>query len=63
MQVDTYPEYLRIKDCAKLLSCSQSCIWRLLKNGDLTSYKLSPKVTVIKRSELNEYVQSRVKTA
>jgi excisionase family DNA binding protein len=61
MQVDTL--YYRPKDAAKYLSVSESCIWQLLKKGDLTSYKLSPKVTVLKKSELDEYVQSRVNIA
>lgn len=62
MQADT-DSYVRVRDCAKLLSCSESCVWQLLKRGDLISYKLSPKVTVLKKSEVVEYVQSRVKTA
>lgn len=55
--------WVRPKEAARHLSVSESCIWQLLKRGELTSYKLSPKVTVLKKSELNEYVQSRVKTA
>ncbi|WP_366887821.1 helix-turn-helix domain-containing protein [Sulfuricurvum sp.] len=61
MQVD--PVWYRPKDAARYLSVSESCIWQLLKRGDLTSYKLSPKVTVLKKSELDEYVQSRVNIA
>lgn len=60
---DDTDSYMRVRDCAKFLSCSESCIWQLLKRGDLTSYKLSPKVTVLKKSEVDEYVQSRMKTA
>lgn len=63
MQVDTYPEYLRPKDAARYISSSESFVWQALKRGDLISYKLSPKVTVLKKSELDEYVQSRVNTA
>lgn len=61
MQVEIF--WLRPKDAAKYLSVSESCIWQLLKRGDLTSYKLSPKVTVLKKSELDEYVQSRMNIA
>ena len=61
MQAETF--WLRPKDAAKYLSVSESCIWQLLKRGDLTSYKLSPKVTVLKKSALDEYVQRCMKTA
>jgi excisionase family DNA binding protein len=60
---DTGTIWVRPKEAARHLSVSESCIWQLLKRGDLTSYKLSPKVTVLKKSELDKYVQSRVKTA
>lgn len=61
MQVDTL--WLRPKDAAKYLSVSESCIWQLLKKKILTSYKLSPKVTVLKKSALDEYIQSQAKIA
>lgn len=61
MQVDTF--WLRPKEAARHLSVSESCIWQLLKKKVLTSYKLSPKVTVLKKSELDEYVQSRMNIA
>jgi excisionase family DNA binding protein len=60
MQADTH---FRPKEAAKYLGVSESCIWQLLKRGDLTRYKLSPKVTVLKKSELDEYVQRCMKTA
>jgi excisionase family DNA binding protein len=61
MQVDAF--WLRPKSAAKYLSVSESCIWQLLKKKILTSYKLSPKVTVLKRSDLDEYIQSQAKIA
>lgn len=56
-------EFYRPKEAATYLSVSESCIWQLLKRGDLTSYKLSPKVTVLKKSELDAFVQSRMNIA
>lgn len=54
---------LRPRAASKYLSMSESGLWQLLKKGVLVSYKLSPKVTVLKKSELDEYVQRCMKTA
>jgi predicted DNA-binding transcriptional regulator AlpA len=54
---------LRPRAASRYLSMSESGLWQLLKRGDLISYKLSPKVTVLRKSELDEYVQRCMKTA
>lgn len=54
---------LRPRAASRYLSMSESGLYQLLKKGVLVSYKLSPKVTVLKKSELDEYVQRCMKTA
>lgn len=60
MQTDTH---FRPKEAAKYLALSESGLWQLLKKGVLVSYKLSPKVTVLKKTELDEYIQRCMKIA
>ena len=49
---------LRSKDAAALLGISQSTLWRWSKNGLLHPIRIGQRVTVWKRSELEELLNS-----
>lgn len=51
--------YLRAKDGKNYLSCSLSHFWALVKTGEIPSYKISPRVTVFKRDDLDKYLNSK----
>ena len=51
---------LRVKEVAKYLAMSKSNVWKLTSDGVLKSYKLSPKVTVWKINELDEYIAQKI---
>ena len=53
-------KYLRVKEAAELIGVGKSTIWLYAKRGEITSYKLSEKVTVFKQSELLAWVESRL---
>ena len=52
--------YVRPREGASIIGVGLSTIWWYIKNGKLKSYKLSDKVTVLKRSELKMFVESRL---
>jgi excisionase family DNA binding protein len=53
-------KYLRVKKAADFLNCSVSHVWNLVKAGELTTIKLSPRVTVFSIDILEAYVSSKV---
>lgn len=56
-------EYLRDKQAAEFLGVGTSTIWLYSKQGKLKAIKLSERVTVWAKSELNAFVLSRVQSA
>ena len=50
--------FLRIPFGAKAISISESHLWTLIREGIIPSYKISNKITLVKSSELIEYVES-----
>ena len=50
--------YLRAKEASKLIGVGLSTIWLYAKQGKIAAYKLSDKVTVFKRSELEAFIES-----
>lgn len=56
-------EYLRDKQAAEYLGVGTSTIWLYTKQGKLKAIKLSERVTVWSKSELNAFVLSRVQSA
>ena len=53
-------KYLRVKQTAAYLNCSASHVWNLVKSGELTTIKLSPRVTVFSIDMLESYVSSKI---
>jgi len=56
-------EYLRDKQAAEYLGVGTSTIWLYTKQKKLKAIKLSERVTVWAKSELNAFVLSRVQSA
>jgi len=48
-------ENYRPKEAATYLGVSLPTIWRYIKNGKLTAHKLSDRVTIIHRLELEKF--------
>ena len=49
--------FVRVAEASKVFSLSQSHLWSLISKNILKAYKPSPKVTLLKVSELIEYVE------
>ena len=56
-------EYLRDKQAAEYLGVGTSTIWLYTKQGKLKAIKLSERVTVWSKTELNAFALSRVQSA
>jgi len=50
-------KYYRPKEVAEYLSIGLSTVWHMVKNGKLTSIKISPKVTVFDKNEIDGLVK------
>ena len=53
-------ENMRAKDAAKYLACGISTPWLWNKQGKVKVYKLSDRVTIFKRSELETFINASV---
>jgi len=51
-------ENLRVKDVAKMLNVSVSTVWQYVKQGRFNYTKLSPKVTIFKKSDIENFLNS-----
>ena len=50
-------QFYRPKEVAEYLSIGLSTVWSMVKSGRLTSIKLSPKVTVFDKNEIDSLVK------
>lgn len=63
MTTDNTPqqvENMRAKEAAKYLACGISTLWLWVKQDKLKAYKLSDRVTIFKRSELDAFINASV---
>lgn len=51
---------LRVNQVKDKLGISKSQVWHLTKIGELKSYSLSPRVTVWKLEDIENYISSKV---
>jgi excisionase family DNA binding protein len=58
LMVDLSILFYRIPEAAKAVSISKSQMWSLIREGAIPSYKMSEKITLVKSSELFQYVES-----
>ncbi len=50
-------EYIRIKDITNSFGISKSHCWDLIAKGELKAFRPSPKVTLIKVSDMVNYIE------
>jgi excisionase family DNA binding protein len=46
---------LRVRDCARMLNCSQRSIWRMLDRGELTRIRVGKSVRV-ESAEIQQFI-------
>jgi len=56
-------EHFRAKEAAKYLGVGLSTIWLYIKQEKLKAYKLSDRVTIIKKSDLDSLINANVEVA
>jgi len=49
-------ENYRAKEACKYLSIGESTLWLYVRQGKVKTVKLSPRVTIFKRSELDRFI-------
>lgn len=49
---------LRPKDAAKYLSVGLSTLWLYVKQGKIKSYKISDRVTILKKEDLDGFINA-----
>ena len=52
--------YMRAKQAAKYLGVGLSTIWLYVKQGKITSIKLSERVTIFKKEELDRFIDEGI---
>jgi len=55
--LDNSNPYLRPQDAAKYIGVCKATLWSYIKAGKLTAHKISSRVTVIEKSELDALVK------
>ncbi len=50
-------ENMRAKEVANYLGIGLSTVWLYAKQGKITAYKLSPRVTIFKKDELDAFIK------
>lgn len=53
-------ETMRVDEVATYLSIGKSTVWLYAKKGLLKPIKLSPRVTVFKKSDVDAFIASRI---
>ncbi|QNK85602.1 helix-turn-helix domain-containing protein [Aliarcobacter cryaerophilus] len=49
--------FARVSEAAEIFSLSKSYIWSLLASGQLKFYKISPKITLIKITDMFDFIK------
>ena len=56
-------ENMRAKEVAKYLQCGLSTVWLWNKQNKIKAYKISDRVTIFKRSEIDAFINASVEVA
>ena len=59
--VESKSTLMRVDDVAKYLAMSKSNVWKLTADGIFKNYKLSDRVTVWKKEDLDDYIKNAIK--
>lgn len=62
-QSDTAKQSYRAKEAAEYLGVSPSTIWLYAREGKLTAIKLSTRVTIFKKEDLDRFINANVEVA
>ena len=49
-------ENMRAKEASQFLACGKSTLWLWVKQGKIKGYRISDRVTIFKRSELEAFI-------
>ena len=53
-------ENMRAKEAHQFLGCGLSTLWLWVKQGKIKAYRISERVTIFKRSELEAFINASV---
>ena len=56
-------ENMRAKEAHLFLGCGLSTLWLWVKQGKIKAYRISERVTIFKRSELEAFINASVEGA
>jgi excisionase family DNA binding protein len=56
-------ENFRAKDASKYLGIGRSTIWQYVRQGKLKAYKLSERVTIFKKEDLDNFINGTLEMA
>lgn len=56
-------ETMRAKDAHKYIGVGLSTLWMYVKQDKIKAYKLSDKVTIFKKSDLDEFISKAVEVS
>ena len=56
--MDNIIQNYRAKDAHKYLGCGLSTLWLYVKQGKIKAYKLSERVTIFKKDELDAFINA-----
>ncbi len=54
---------MRAKEASKYIGVGKSTIWLYAKEGKITAYKISDRVTIFKKEELDAFINASVEKA
>jgi len=53
-------EHMRAKEAHKYLAIGLSSLWLLVKQGKIKAYKISDRVTIFKKEELDRFIDGGI---
>lgn len=62
-QSTAYHNLMRDREAASYLSVGVSTVWMFSRQGKIKAIKLSPRVTVWAKSDLDAFIQSKIQSA
>ncbi len=58
MNCQVLPNNMRVQATADHIGCSKSHVWALVKQGKIKSYKISQRITIFKRNEVDAFLEN-----
>ncbi len=60
---DAIIENMRAKEAHKYMGVGLSTLWLFVKQGKIKAYRVSDRVTIFKRSELDDFINASMEVA